>query len=88
MIKKKNAYDIIYTWHDKILEGTTFNFFIFRGNELITPKKDILQGTRRNLILKLAQDFKIAERPVNLIELKEATEAFISSTTRGIVPVV
>lgn len=87
-LTKKRAHEILYFKNDIVLEGATCNFFIFRGNTLITPKDDILIGTRRWLTLKLAKGlFKIEERPIKISELDKATEAFITSTTRDILPV-
>ena len=87
--QKAGALDILYEQNGTITEGTTFNFFIFKKNTLITPKYTILLGTRRNLILKLAKKyFVVKEQKVTLNDLKTATEAFITSTTREILPIV
>jgi len=87
--QKAKALDILYEQNGIITEGTTFNFFIFKKNVLITPKDTILLGTRRNLILKLAKKyFVVKEQKVTLDDLKMATEAFITSTTREILPIV
>ncbi len=87
--EKKKAFEILYVSRGLVLEGTTCNFFIFKKNTLITPKSNILYGTRRNLVINLAKNkFKVAERALRLKEIKEATEAFITSTNRNIVPVV
>ncbi|MBI4708602.1 MAG: aminotransferase class IV [Candidatus Portnoybacteria bacterium] len=87
--EKKKAFEILYTSKGFVLEGATCNFFIFKNNSLITAKENILHGTRRGLILKLAKNkFKVIERPLKLKEALGASEAFISSTSRGIVPVV
>jgi len=87
--QKTKALDILYEQNGVITEGTTFNFFIFKKNVLLTPKDTILLGTRRNLILKLAKKyFVVKEQKVTLGDLKTATEAFITSTTREILPIV
>ncbi len=87
--QKAKALDILYEQNGVITEGTTFNFFIFKNNTLITPKDTILLGTRRNLILKLAKKyFVVKEQKVTLSDVKTATEAFITSTTREILPIV
>ncbi len=87
-MESKKAYEILYIHEGNILECSTCNFYIFKGDVLITAKDNILLGTRRGMILQLAKKrFKIEERPVSISELKEAAEAFISSTTRGIIPV-
>ncbi|MBM2820717.1 MAG: amino acid aminotransferase [Candidatus Berkelbacteria bacterium] len=87
--KEKNAIDVLYISRGKILECATSNFFIFKGDNLITAKENILLGTRRRLILNLVKGkFKISEREIILKDLLSADEAFISSTTREIVPIV
>jgi branched-chain amino acid aminotransferase len=83
------AIEVLYLDGDQVLEGATSNFFIIKNKKLITAKDNILEGTRRKLILKLAKNnFSIELGPINIKELKTCDEAFICSTTRNIVPVV
>lgn len=87
--KKQKANDILFVSNKKVLETSTGNFFIINNNQLITPKDGILIGTTRNLIIKLVRKyFEVEERDILLKELKNTNEAFITSTTRGIMPVV
>lgn len=87
--QKQGALEILYIFHDYVLEGSTSNFFIFKGNTLITPKDNILLGTTRNLLLKLlAKEFKIEERDIKSAELKEADEAFLSATNKEVLPII
>jgi len=89
IIRKQKANDVLYITDKKILETATGNLLILKNNKLITAKENVLIGTTRNLIIKLAKkDFKIEQRDVFLKELKIADEAFITSTTRGIIPVI
>ena len=72
-----------------VLEATRSNFFIFREDTLVTPREGILIGVTRNVVLELARGrFAIEERPVLLDELRLADEAFITSSSREITPVV
>ncbi len=72
-----------------VLEGTRSNFFVFRGDVLITPREGILFGVTRNMVLQLAQDrFALEERPVLLDELSQVDEAFLTSSSKEITPVV
>jgi len=72
-----------------VLEATRSNFFLFRGDTLITPYTGVLIGVTRNVVLGLARDrFAIEERPIYLEELSIADEAFLTSSSREIVPIV
>ena len=53
-----------------VLEGTRSNFFVFKGDTLITPRTGVLLGVTRNVVLTLAQGrFVIEERPILLEDL-------------------
>jgi branched-chain amino acid aminotransferase len=72
-----------------VLEATRSNFFIFRGDTLITPYTEVLIGVTRNVVLDLARGhFAIEERPILLGELSTVDEAFITSSSREIMPIV
>jgi branched-chain amino acid aminotransferase len=72
-----------------VLEGTRSNFFVFRGDTLVTPGVGILSGVTRRAVLELAEGrFSIQERPILLAELSLVDEAFITSSSKEITPVV
>jgi len=72
-----------------VLEGTTTNFFVFRGSQLISPQESILDGITRDVVLELAKhQFEIVEQPIYYNELSSCDEAFITSSTKEIMPVV
>lgn len=72
-----------------VQETTRGNFFLMRGDTLITAREGILHGVTRNVVLKLARGrFTIEERPILLAELAQADEAFMTSSSREITPVV
>lgn len=74
---------------EHVLEATRSNFFIFRGDTLVTPRRGILIGITRNIVLELAQSlYVVEERPILLEELALADEAFITSSAKEITPVV
>lgn len=89
VLKEKGADDILY--HDKGLlrECPRANFFLVNANgEILTTKSNILKGVTRKHILKFgAPHFKTDERELTLDDLNGAKEAFISSTTKNILPV-
>lgn len=88
--KVTNAVEALYVnQQGHVLEGTTTNFFIFRGSQLITPKEGILNGITRDVVLELAKNqFEIVERPIYYSDLSSCDEAFITSSTKEILPVV
>ena len=87
--KGKQPFEVLYTWQGRVLEATTSNFFIFKGHTLVTPRRDVLVGTTRNLVMKLAQrKFQVSERDIPLRDLSRAREAFLTATNKEIVPVV
>ncbi len=90
LAKTKGAIDAIYTNSKKeVLEGTTTNFFIFKKETLITAKEGILGGITREVILEIAKkEFEVKLRAISYEELKEIDEAFISNSSKEIMPVV
>lgn len=87
--KKDGFSEVIYHSNGMITEGTTCNFFIVNHGKLMTPGKNILAGTRRKFILSWAHELiPVEPRHLYLDDLKTATEAFVTSTTREILPVV
>ncbi|OHB20920.1 MAG: hypothetical protein A2939_05550 [Parcubacteria group bacterium RIFCSPLOWO2_01_FULL_48_18] len=86
---RRGALETLYVSNGKALECTTSNFFIFRRNVLITPRRDILLGITRKFVLSLARKyFVIQERNIRLQELRGASEAFIAATNKEIMPVI
>lgn len=72
-----------------VQEATRSNFFLFLGDTLVTPREEVLIGITRNVVLELARGrFQIEERPILLEELALASEAFLTSSSKEIVPVV
>jgi len=74
-----------------VTEGAASNVFLVVDGELVTPPKGpfLLPGITRDLILELAQTNRIAcaERAISEAELRSATEVWMTSSTREIVPV-
>ncbi len=87
---RRGADDALYVnERNHVQEATRSNFFLFRGDTLVTPRDEVLIGITRNVVLDLARDrFAIEERPILLEELRLADEAFVTSSSREITPVV
>lgn len=88
--KKAGAVEMLYLSKGKVLEATTSNIFIIKANTLVTPKDNVLLGTTRALVIKLAKKagFSVEERDLFVGELVEAGEVFITSTNKKITPIV
>lgn len=95
VVKKYEADEALFLSPDEkniVLEGTTFNFFAIKNGVVLTHALDgkILPGITRKVVLELAQkeDIEVRETDFSLHELTEMDEAFITSSTRNIVPVI
>ncbi len=88
--RQQNAIESVYIdRHNRVLEGTTTNFFMFRDNKLITAGKDILPGITRSVILELADgNYELEIRDIDKSELASAEEIFITASNKEVVPVV
>ena len=86
----KGAVEAIYLNRNRLaLEGTTSNLFVFLQEGLVTPGRGVLPGITRKVVLDLAATvYSVQVRDLYYEELIGAREAFITGTTRGIVPVV
>lgn len=73
----------------EILEGTTSNVFFFKNDTLITPDADIVKGVTRSVFLELAKEkFPIERRSIHIDEIDDCSEAFLTSSIKGGVPLV
>jgi len=89
-MKENNADDILYHYNGLITECPRSNFFIItKQNILVTPKEKILHGITRKKIIASAKklEIKIEERDIQLNEITEIKEAFITSSTKRMLPV-
>ena len=89
VIIQKGFDDVLYHTEGFITECPRSNFFVVTKDDvLVTPSENILQGITRMKVLETArQHFKVEERAIYLHELKTAKEAFITSTTKQLLPV-
>lgn len=88
-IKENGASDVLYHHNGSLRECPRANFFIVKGNEVFTPKTDILKGvTRGKVILFKNEVYSVKERDITLADLNEATEAFITSSTKNVLPIL
>ena len=89
LIRQNSADDVLYHQNGVASECPRSNFFIVTSEDkIVTPSKNILKGIMRTKLIEVAkQQFKVEERDVSIEEIKTAKEAFITSTTKTILPV-
>lgn len=90
LLKEKGADDVLYHDHNIITEFPRSNVFIVTADAtLVTPARNILYGITRKHILSLAaSSMPVEERDITLPELMNASEVFLTSTTKKIIPVL
>ncbi|GAB4547178.1 MAG: D-amino-acid transaminase [Anaerolineales bacterium] len=83
-----SVYEILLSQRGKILEGMTSNFYVIVKDTLITARQGILLGVTRRVALRVArgEGLSIEYRAPSLTE--GFSEAFLTSSSRGIVPIV
>jgi D-alanine transaminase/branched-chain amino acid aminotransferase len=88
-IKQNSADDVLYHQNRMVSECPRSNFFIVTSdNRIVTPSKNVLHGVMRGKLIEIAnKDFVIEERDLSIEEIKSAKEAFITSTTKTVLPV-
>ncbi|MCZ0811557.1 MAG: D-amino-acid transaminase [Pseudomonadota bacterium] len=93
MMAKKAGCDDAWMIEDgHVTEGTSNNAYIVRGNRIITRElsNDILHGITRAAVLRFAREaqMEVEERPFSIEEAKGADEAFVTSASAFVMPVV
>ena len=86
----QGAVDILYHWQGRVLETARSNVFALRADGvLVTPGRGVLAGVTRKHLLELARTrYRVLEADLSLAELFAAREVFISSSLKGVMPVV
>lgn len=92
MAKKAGADDAWMVEDGMVTEGTSNNAYIVKGNKIITRalSNDILHGITRAAVLRFAREaqMEVEERNFSIDEAKAADEAFITSASTFVMPVV
>jgi branched-chain amino acid aminotransferase len=94
-IAQEGIFEALLVKDGRILEGMTSNFFYVVGRDTIPPyigtaRKDILLGVTRKTVIQLARGkgVEVKYQALKLNQLSEVNEAFITSSSRGVVPVI
>ncbi len=73
----------------ELLEGLGSNFYAVKDGELRTAGSGVLYGISRRIVLAVAPEaLPVREEPVTLADIPQLSEAFLTSSSRGIVPIV
>jgi branched-chain amino acid aminotransferase len=89
-IAQKDVFEALLVKHGRILEGMTSNFFYIKDKMLYTAQRDILLGVTRQTVIRVARGLglEVKYQPLKRDLLKVPREAFITSSSRGVVPVI
>jgi len=92
MAKAAGADDAWLVEDGKVTEGTSNNAYIVKGGKIITRElsNDILHGITRKAVLRFAKEaqMEVEERSFTIEEAQDADEAFITSASTFVMPVV
>lgn len=92
MAKKAGCDDAWLVEDGKVTEGTSNNAYIVTGGRIITRElsTDILHGITRAAVLRFAKEAQmvVEERSFTVEEAQEADEAFVTSASAFVMPVV
>ena len=91
--KAAGAFEAItLTSEGKISDGITSNVYLVQDSTLLTPSAEsgILEGITRAVVLDLAKraGLKVVEALLEVGEIEKSSELFLTSSTRGVVPIV
>jgi len=88
-LAQKGADEIVYHQEGRVTECPRSNIFMIDNEDVLcTPSADILQGVTRKKIIEVSGPlFELREGVICLEQLVSAREVFLTSTTKGILPV-
>lgn len=89
-IKANGAEEVLYYRNGVVSEFPRCNFFIVRqDNTVVTPAENVLKGITRKNVMELAgRRYKVEQAAITLEDVAQAKEAFLTSTTKRILPIV
>ena len=83
------AVDVLYHRDGVVTETARSNVFVVRDGVVMTPRENILPGVTRKQVLELARrHYETLETKVGLQDVLSAQEVFITSTLKGVLPIV
>jgi branched-chain amino acid aminotransferase len=90
ILHEKDIFEGLIVRNGRIFEGLTSNFYAIKNSTVITARVGILLGVTRRLVLRLVRSARIdvEYRSLRIDEIGEISEAFLTSSSRGVVPVI
>lgn len=87
--KNSGVYESLIVKNNKIREGFTSNVYFVLNGQIITSAANILPGVTRKFVLRIIRQlgYKIKYRSLRIDELPWIQEAFLSSSSRGVIPI-
>ena len=90
--RENGAQEAVLYRDEFVTEASTSNVFVIRGQTLITPPLSdlILPGITRHLVIGMASTvgLNVIEEAVRVDSLCSADGVFVSSSTRGLMPII
>lgn len=90
IVAEKGASDVLYYKNGVVSEFPRCNFFIVKKDGTVfTPDENVLLGVTRTKVLSLAaKNYRSETGKITFDDIRNAKEAFLTSTTKRIVPIV
>ncbi|MDR3687688.1 MAG: aminotransferase class IV [Coriobacteriia bacterium] len=83
------AMDLLYHDGENVFEAASASVYFVRDGRIHAPADCVLWGTVGSLVLEMAMDdYEVVVGDIALAEALTADEVFLTSTTRGVVPIV
>lgn len=89
-VRRKGALEPLFHFAGNALETSRSNIFACIDGQVVTPGTGVLHGVTRSVVLEELQHSGIAyaERTLSMRELAMAQEVWVTSTTKGVAPIV
>lgn len=90
--QRAGAAEVLFVNDGRIVEGASSTFFAVKEGRVLTPalSSDLLPGVTRQLVVDLAlrAGIPVEFASIEAAKLHDVDEAFITSTTQGVMPIV
>jgi branched-subunit amino acid aminotransferase/4-amino-4-deoxychorismate lyase len=88
-VQDAGAVDLLYHDGQRVFEAASASVYFVFDRVISAPDKDVLWGTVGSLLLELVQGtHETRLQPISLEDALNADEVFLTSTTRGVLPIV